>query len=324
MQLGIFVLLASAAAKGIFRSGTRHAHGSSSSNASDLSWPVNPPNHEQRKSAQAPHPPSPQGTQRNRANSGIPSPPPHPPATTQRLTPRRSGAHHAAGAGTRQQPTGIRQVRRHRRNCGICRCAPLRRAAAVIQDPKRPKKSKLCHYDGCAARDHTPRSGGPGRDGQRQNRYRNSLETPDSILTSASGSGKTLAFLIPLLESLYRSRWSSSDGLGALVISPTRELSLQIFDVLRCALPAALRVLEYHACFDGLLHCCRQVGCTHSFSAGLVIGGKDVDEEKSRICGMNILVCTPGRLLQHLDETVGFDAAALQVFVVVKSVATAT
>jgi hypothetical protein len=32
---------------------------------------------------------------------------------------------------------------------------------------------------------------------------------------------------------------------------------------------------------------------------------------------MNILVCTPGRLLQHLDETVGFDAAALQVFDVV-------
>jgi ATP-dependent RNA helicase DDX10/DBP4 len=47
------------------------------------------------------------------------------------------------------------------------------------------------------------------------------------------GSGKTLAFLVPLLESLYRARWSAVDGLGALVISPTRELSLQTFDVLR-------------------------------------------------------------------------------------------
>jgi ATP-dependent RNA helicase DDX10/DBP4 len=55
------------------------------------------------------------------------------------------------------------------------------------------------------------------------------------------------------------------------------------------------------------------VGCLHSFSAGLVIGGKDVDEEKTRISGMNILICTPGRLLQHLDETVGFDASTLQV-----------
>ena len=55
------------------------------------------------------------------------------------------------------------------------------------------------------------------------------------------------------------------------------------------------------------------MGCLHSFSAGLVIGGKDVDEEKTRISGMNILICTPGRLLQHLDETVGFDASTLQV-----------
>ena len=52
--------------------------------------------------------------------------------------------------------------------------------------------------------------------------------------TLPAGSGKTLAFLIPMLESLYRARWSSVDGLGGLVISPTRELSLQIFDVLRC------------------------------------------------------------------------------------------
>jgi ATP-dependent RNA helicase DDX10/DBP4 len=57
------------------------------------------------------------------------------------------------------------------------------------------------------------------------------------------------------------------------------------------------------------------VGCAHSFSAGLVIGGKDVSEEKTRIAGMNILICTPGRLLQHLDETVGFDAASLLVLV---------
>ena len=46
------------------------------------------------------------------------------------------------------------------------------------------------------------------------------------ILILTPGSGKTLAFLIPLLESLYRARWSAVDGLGGLVISPTRELSL--------------------------------------------------------------------------------------------------
>ena len=57
----------------------------------------------------------------------------------------------------------------------------------------------------------------------------------------------------------------------------------------------------------------RKVGKQHSFSAGLVIGGKDVDFEKERIGRMNILVCTPGRLLQHMDETVDFDCSKLQV-----------
>jgi|EP01046_Picozoa_sp_COSAG06_P036011 ATP-dependent RNA helicase DDX10/DBP4 len=39
-----------------------------------------------------------------------------------------------------------------------------------------------------------------------------------------TGSGKTLAFLVPMLERLYRARWSRMDGLGGLIISPTREL----------------------------------------------------------------------------------------------------
>ena len=82
------------------------------------------------------------------------------------------------------------------------------------------------------------------------------------------------------------------DGLGAVIISPTRELAMQIFDVLRV------------------------VGRQHDLSAGLVIGGKDKAEEAERITRMNLLVCTPGRLLQHFDETVGFDASNLQVLVI--------
>jgi ATP-dependent RNA helicase DDX10/DBP4 len=35
-------------------------------------------------------------------------------------------------------------------------------------------------------------------------------------------------------------------------------------------------------------------------SIGLVIGGKDVAYEKQKIQNMNVLICTPGRLLQHL------------------------
>ena len=56
--------------------------------------------------------------------------------------------------------------------------------------------------------------------------------------------------LFEVLEALYRLQWTSTDGLGVLIISPTRELAYQTFEVLR------------------------KVGKNHDFSAGLIIGGK--------------------------------------------------
>ncbi|KAK6698915.1 ATP-dependent RNA helicase dbp4 [Fusarium graminearum] len=117
------------------------------------------------------------------------------------------------------------------------------------------------------------------------------LKGKDILGAAKTGSGKTLAFLIPVLEKLYRAQWTEFDGLGALIISPTRELAAQIFEVLR------------------------KVGTKHSFSAGLVIGGKSLKEEAERLDRMNILVCTPGRMLQHFDQTAGFDANNLQILV---------
>ncbi|KAA1471890.1 DEAD-domain-containing protein [Dentipellis sp. KUC8613] len=118
-----------------------------------------------------------------------------------------------------------------------------------------------------------------------------SLKGKDVLGAARTGSGKTLAFLIPVLELLYRKKWGPQDGLGALIISPTRELAVQIFDVLR------------------------SIGGYHSFSAGLVIGGKNLKDERDRLSRMNILVATPGRLLQHMDQTVGFDGDNLQILV---------
>ena len=51
-----------------------------------------------------------------------------------------------------------------------------------------------------------------------------SLEGKDVLGAARTGSGKTLAFLVPVLDILYRRRWGHADGLGALIISPTREL----------------------------------------------------------------------------------------------------
>jgi ATP-dependent RNA helicase DDX10/DBP4 len=41
-------------------------------------------------------------------------------------------------------------------------------------------------------------------------------------------------------------------------------------------------------------------------SAALIIGGKDLVEEQNHIKTMNIIIATPGRLLQHMDETSSF------------------
>ncbi|MBN3304202.1 DDX10 helicase, partial [Amia calva] len=117
------------------------------------------------------------------------------------------------------------------------------------------------------------------------------LQGKDVLGAAKTGSGKTLAFLIPVLECLFRQQWTADDGLGALIISPTRELAYQTFEVLR------------------------KVGKNHEFSAGLIIGGKDLKHESERIHRTNIIICTPGRLLQHMDETMAFHASSLQILV---------
>ncbi|XP_076163167.1 putative ATP-dependent RNA helicase DDX10 isoform X2 [Ptiloglossa arizonensis] len=117
------------------------------------------------------------------------------------------------------------------------------------------------------------------------------LRGNDILGAAKTGSGKTLAFLIPVLEILYCKQWTRLDGLGALIITPTRELAYQIYETLR------------------------KIGQHHDISAGLIIGGKDLKFEKKRMDRCNIVICTPGRLLQHMDENPLFDCVNMQVLV---------
>ncbi|ORY13503.1 P-loop containing nucleoside triphosphate hydrolase protein [Clohesyomyces aquaticus] len=119
------------------------------------------------------------------------------------------------------------------------------------------------------------------------------LKGHDILGAAKTGSGKTLAFLVPVLENLYRLQHVGVDaGLGALIISPTRELAIQIFDVL-----------------------CKLGKQGHMFAAGLVIGGKSLESERQALTRMNILVGTPGRILQHLSQTVAFNVDDLKMLV---------
>lgn len=117
------------------------------------------------------------------------------------------------------------------------------------------------------------------------------LQGNDILGAAKTGSGKTLAFLVPILEILYCKQWTRLDGLGALVITPTRELAYQIYETLR------------------------KVGQYHEISAGLIIGGKDLKFEKKRMDQCNVIICTPGRLLQHMDENPLFDCINMEMLV---------
>merc|ERR1719160_2053973 len=103
------------------------------------------------------------------------------------------------------------------------------------------------------------------------------LAGKDVLAAAKTGSGKTLSFLVPAIDLLYNVKFLPRNGVGALVISPTRELAMQIYDVLR-------NISKY-------------VSQTYS----IVVGGMNRRQEADKLCkGVNTLVATPGRLLDHM------------------------
>jgi ATP-dependent RNA helicase DDX18/HAS1 len=121
------------------------------------------------------------------------------------------------------------------------------------------------------------------------------LAGSDFVGAAKTGSGKTLAFLVPIVELLTKVAFTRKQGTGAIVISPTRELSLQIYGVLRELMDAA--------------------GYTQTH--GLIMGGANRKAESEKLAkGVNILVATPGRLHDHLANTKGFNFQRLLVLVI--------
>lgn len=119
------------------------------------------------------------------------------------------------------------------------------------------------------------------------------LKGRDLLGAARTGSGKTLAFLIPAVEFLYKLQFKPRNGTGVVIISPTRELSLQTYGVAR-------DVLKYH---------------NHTF--GIVMGGANRKGEADRLQrGVNLLIATPGRLLDHLQNTQGFIFKNLQCLII--------
>ncbi len=101
----------------------------------------------------------------------------------------------------------------------------------------------------------------------------------DIIASAQTGTGKTAAFLLPMIHKLLGSH---SDGqVGALIIVPTRELAIQISQ--------HLEGLSYFT----------------NLSSIAIYGGSDgqnfVAEKKALQMGADIIVCTPGRMIAHIN-----------------------
>ena len=139
--------------------------------------------------------------------------------------------------------------------------------------------------------------------------------TPQDLFIQAqTGSGKTLAYLLPIVHSLLPlsglSYIDRSVGTLAIIIAPTRELATQISDVLEALLQlrlrpetASLRVEDR----EGLGR------FTRWLVSGVLTGGSTRTHEKARLRkGIPILVGTPGRLLDHLQNTESFNFGKCQ------------
>jgi ATP-dependent RNA helicase DDX49/DBP8 len=108
------------------------------------------------------------------------------------------------------------------------------------------------------------------------------LKGSDCIGSSRTGSGKTIAFTLPVLQ-----KWAEEGyGIFALIITPTRELALQIFEQIKA------------------------LSASSSLKATLVIGGEDMRAQAISLAQRpHIVVATPGRLADHIDvsgeDTIG-------------------
>ncbi|KAJ3696700.1 hypothetical protein LUZ61_000405 [Rhynchospora tenuis] len=109
------------------------------------------------------------------------------------------------------------------------------------------------------------------------------LEGRDVIGAAQTGSGKTLAFLVPAIEMMHFARCLPRNGTKVIVISPTRELAMQTH------------------------HVAKSLFNHHTQTLGLAVGGVPIGKEAQQLVkGVNLLVATPGRLLDHLKKTKNF------------------
>ncbi|XP_055020678.1 probable ATP-dependent RNA helicase DDX27 isoform X2 [Boleophthalmus pectinirostris] len=113
----------------------------------------------------------------------------------------------------------------------------------------------------------------------------------DVCACAATGTGKTAAFMLPILERLlYKPR--SAQLTRVLVLVPTRELGIQVHSV------------------------ARQLAQFTSITTCLAVGGLDLKSQEAALrAGPDVLIATPGRLIDHLHNTPSFELSHMEILV---------
>ncbi len=101
------------------------------------------------------------------------------------------------------------------------------------------------------------------------------MQGHDVLGTAQTGTGKTFAFLLPIL-----SRMEKEDGGAALILSPTRELAQQTYEALH-----------------------ELVGKDPRFTSALIIGGDNIDRQFVKLAHHpRFIIATPGRVIDHMNR----------------------
>ncbi len=117
------------------------------------------------------------------------------------------------------------------------------------------------------------------------------LAKSDIFATAQTGTGKTAAFALPILQKLRNTTADENRALRAVILSPTRELSIQIHE----------DVQNYSKYM--------------SLNSAILVGGKDIESQQRMLKkGVDIVIATPGRFMELMEK--GLNISQIAVFVV--------
>lgn len=118
------------------------------------------------------------------------------------------------------------------------------------------------------------------------------LAKKDVFATAQTGTGKTAAFMLPILQRLRIQKTVPTKAVRVIVMAPTRELAIQIQE----------ETLKYSKYMQ--------------ISTALLVGGKSLESQQNKLKnGIDILIATPGRLREHIIKK-SIDLNSLEILVV--------